>query len=270
MDTPREGMERSPRWKPGLSEAGAGTTEADLTGPGAPESGAGVSGQTGTEATGTGPTGPGPTGPVAKGIRPLRTLILTLLLLVAGLPPAEALAEGAGGRPDDGALDALVAGPSRLLGVDPLLVRAMAEVESSSNPWCVTVNGRDHQARSRAEALALAQRHLARGASVDLGLMQINSWWLRRLRLSPATVLDPAANVLLGLHILRLEMGRHGRTWKAVGAYHSPKPARRRAYARKVARAYLALLEEGARAAVPRAKPDAAAGKRAESGRSGR
>ena len=55
---------------------------------------------------------------------------------------------------------------------------------------------------------------------------------IARLRLKTALVL--ANNVTLGVYILALEIRRHGYNWKAVGAYHSPTPARQMAYARKV------------------------------------
>ncbi len=134
-------------------------------------------------------------------------------------------------------------------GVPPLLVLSIMDVESSRFPWCVTVAGREHRPRSLAEAAALARRAMQAGRSVDLGLMQISDWWLRRLKLSPETVLRPEINLRLGLAILRGEIRRHGPGWKAVGAYHSPTPSRRRAYARRVARRWAALAALPASAA---------------------
>ena len=114
---------------------------------------------------------------------------------------------------------------------------ALAKVESSWHPWCVTIAGRGYYPKSRAEAARLADAALAQGKSVDVGLMQINSYWLRKWKLSAALALDPDINVTLGLYILAREKRRHGSLWKAVGAYHSPTPVRQKRYARKVARA---------------------------------
>ena len=50
--------------------------------------------------------------------------------------------------------------------------------------------------------------------------------------------LDPRNNAMLGVWILANEIRRHGYTWTAVGAYHSPTPARQRMYAQVVARKY--------------------------------
>lgn len=127
--------------------------------------------------------------------------------------------------------------PARYFGISPQLAMAVSWVESSWYPWCINIAGKDYRPKSRAEAARLAERALARGKSLDVGLMQINSWWLRKWKLTPAQALDPALNVTLGLYILAQEMRRHGSLWKAVGAYHSPTPARQKRYAGKVAKA---------------------------------
>ncbi len=132
-------------------------------------------------------------------------------------------------------LQALFARPCRLFSIPPVLALAIASVESDLNPRCVTINGKEYRPKTDREAVLLAQRAIAQGASVDLGLMQVNSWWLKELKLSPAAVLAPKNNVFLGLWILHQEMKRCGAGWKAVGAYHSKKEARQRVYIAKVA-----------------------------------
>ena len=138
---------------------------------------------------------------------------LALLALLAFLFPATARAD-------------VFTRPARLLGVDPYLAMAVARVESDWHPWCVNIEGKDYRAKSLAEA-----------ATLDVGLMQINSYWLRKWQLPLERVLDPVTNVTLGLCILKYEMRRYGSTWKAVGAYHSKNPARQKRYVQKVARA---------------------------------
>jgi soluble lytic murein transglycosylase-like protein len=113
-------------------------------------------------------------------------------------------------------------------GIDPLLLLAVAKVESALNPRAMNRN---------------------RNGTYDIGLMQINSSHLPRLvkvgvthkRLidEPCTSIDTGASILAGF------IDRHGYTWNAVGAYNagsSPKrePARK-AYATKVWREYHAL-----------------------------
>ncbi|WP_419687178.1 lytic transglycosylase domain-containing protein [Burkholderia theae] len=116
-------------------------------------------------------------------------------------------------------------------GIDPLLLAAIATVESALNPRAMNWNS---------------------NGTYDIGLMQINSSHLPRLvkvgvtrkRLidEPCTSIDTGASILAGF------IERHGYTWNAVGAYNagsSPKrePARK-AYATKVWREYHELTSD--------------------------
>lgn len=123
--------------------------------------------------------------------------------------------------------------------IPPALIMAIARTESDCNPLCITISGREYRPRSGEEAVLLAQEGMRQNKSVDVGLMQINSYWIKKLNLSCRTVLEPGNNVLLAAWILNQEMRRYGRTWKAVGAYHSKKPARQRAYIRRVQQNFL-------------------------------
>ena len=111
---------------------------------------------------------------------------------------------------------------------------AMARVESDWYPWCLNIEGKDVRPKSFARAVQLAEQALRAGKSVDVGLMQINSYWLKKLHIAPEVALQPRNNVILGLYVLTQEVRRHGATWKAVGAYHSPTVWRQQRYARKV------------------------------------
>lgn len=122
-------------------------------------------------------------------------------------------------------------------GVPPLLVRAIMDVESSAHPWTVNVEGKDLYPRKSEDALRLVRTALARGESVDVGLMQINSYWIYKLRLSPDIVLDPFVNLTVGAWILAQELKRYGNNWKGVGSYHTPasrNPVRAKKYAERV------------------------------------
>lgn len=119
------------------------------------------------------------------------------------------------------------------------LALAIAQQESNLYPWAVNIEGRSFRPRSREEALALIRKAQAYRLSFDIGIMQVNSWWLRRFGLSAEQVLHPQNNVLVGVHILAQEIRRHGLNWKAIASYHTPlhkNPARGRAYALAVLR----------------------------------
>lgn len=133
--------------------------------------------------------------------------------------------------------------PCQRFNVPKNLLIAIARTESSLQPWVVNVAGKDYHPRTKEQALAIIRIARARNLSHDIGLMQINNWWLSRLRISPETALEPKNNVVLGAWILAQEIQRHGYNWKAVGAYHSPNPARQRIYVHAVAKRYLKNTE---------------------------
>lgn len=107
-------------------------------------------------------------------------------------------------------------------GVPQNLALAIARHESGMNPWAVNVAGRGFMPGSKAEALRLADYAWRKGLSFDVGLMQVNSAWLRKLGITPELALEPRANVILGVWILDKEIKRHGLNWRAVASYHTP------------------------------------------------
>lgn len=81
--------------------------------------------------------------------------------------------------------------------VAPQTVAAIVQTESHGRPFALNVNGGSQpppQANA-ASAAATAQRYIAAGYSVDLGLGQINSRNMRWLGLTWETVFDPCTNI---------------------------------------------------------------------------
>ena len=81
--------------------------------------------------------------------------------------------------------------------VAPQTVAAIVATESHGEPFALNVNSgpRLRPAVTAAEAIATAQRYVAVGYSVDLGLGQINSRNMRKLGLTWNTVFDPCTNL---------------------------------------------------------------------------
>jgi soluble lytic murein transglycosylase-like protein len=101
-------------------------------------------------------------------------------------------------------------------GVNPYVLYAIAQQESSLNPSAVNKN---------------------LNGSIDFGLTQINSQWLPHLKqfgINAGNLMDPCTNLHAGAYILALSVRRHGNTWNAIGAYHSSTPSRRDRYARSI------------------------------------
>lgn len=89
------------------------------------------------------------------------------------------------------------------------LLRAVAQVESGLNRNA---------------------RHVNMDGSEDLGVMQINSRWLRTLakyRLTREHLLDACTNIHIGAWILANKASKMGWTWYSVGAYNARDPAKR-------------------------------------------
>lgn len=83
---------------------------------------------------------------------------------------------------------------------------SIAQVESGFDPLAIGVNGpipaRIHS-HTREEAESIATRLLERGANVDLGLGQINSSNLARLKLSIAGAFQPCRNLSAAGQLLK-------------------------------------------------------------------
>jgi soluble lytic murein transglycosylase-like protein len=131
--------------------------------------------------------------------------------------------------------------------VPPKLALAIAKQESGLNPWAVNVTGQSYMFKTQEDALRLIDLAWSRGESIDIGLMQINSYWLRRFALEPRLVLKPRNNIILGVWILSKEIERYGLTWEAVASYHTPldrNPERGRNYAAAVIRQMTSIHKE--------------------------
>jgi len=123
--------------------------------------------------------------------------------------------------------------------VPPKLALAIARQESGFNPWAINVAGKSFLFTTQDDALRMIDLAWSKGASFDIGLMQINSYWMRRFGLNPQFVLEPRNNIILGVWILAQEIERFGLTWEAVASYHTPldkNPERGRNYAASVIR----------------------------------
>jgi soluble lytic murein transglycosylase-like protein len=155
-------------------------------------------------------------------------------------------------------LESLFDAPCDRYGVPKTLALAIASQESGMRPWAMNIAGRSILHATKEEAISISQAALRTGLSFDIGVMQINAWWIRRYNLPLEVVLDPRGNVQLGVWILAQEIKRHGLNWRAVASYHTQlerNPERGRAYAAIVLR----RLGVTAPKLVPVAQPPAAA-----------
>ncbi len=92
--------------------------------------------------------------------------------------------------------------------VAPVTMMAIIKVESGGNPLAINVNGSrrlTRQPKSKSEAVAWAEWLVGNGYSIDMGLTQVNSANLGKLRTSIGAMFDPCANLAAGANILARE-----------------------------------------------------------------
>ncbi len=114
------------------------------------------------------------------------------------------------------------------------LIEAIIRHESGGNPYAVNVAGKSYFPATRQEAESIIEAALSAGKSFDVGLLQVNSWWMQRYDIPPASLLDPDVNRRWGVWILEQEIARNGFNWQGVAKYHSPDEERGRQYAWRV------------------------------------
>jgi type IV secretion system protein VirB1 len=91
------------------------------------------------------------------------------------------------------------------LNIAAATLEAIVRVESGGNAIALNVNrlqGPQPHPASAADAVRIAESYIARGFSVDVGLMQVNSRNLPGLGYSLEQALDPCTNITAGGRIL--------------------------------------------------------------------
>lgn len=96
------------------------------------------------------------------------------------------------------------------------LLKAIAHTETKMNPLALNYN---------------------KNGSYDMGIMQINSYWLPKLNrvgIQKEELFDGCKNIQVGAWILSENIKRYGFGLKAIGAYNATTPALQMKYANKV------------------------------------
>lgn len=137
------------------------------------------------------------------------------LFLCCLLPDATAFSEEKGFCFEDA---------GKTYGINPVLLKSIARIESNLNPKAMNKN---------------------QNGSIDIGLMQINSFWIKTLGLDSGKLIsEPCYNTMIGAKVLKQCIDRYGYTWEAVGCYNATSTPKRVKYSWKI---FNSLKTEGSR-----------------------
>jgi len=70
--------------------------------------------------------------------------------------------------------------------------------------------------------------------TVDYGLMQINSLWLKKLNIKKRDIVKPAVNIGVAALIINDLISKYGYSWDTIGKYHSYTPKHKKKWLKKI------------------------------------
>ena len=129
--------------------------------------------------------------------------------------------------------------------VNPATTQAIIEIESRGDPLAIHDNdtGKSYKPPSREGAVRIASQLLKQGHSLDLGLMQINSFHLKP-GIDLTQLFDPCFNIGVGTNILAGFYRGHAKNsphdpaditlLKALSSYNSGTPYRGKYYVNRI------------------------------------
>jgi len=106
-------------------------------------------------------------------------------------------------------------------GSPPAVIEQIITVESNEQLFAINVNSEKpvtiSQPKNMKDAVALAEKYITQGYTVDMGYMQVNSQHLKRYNVTVREIFDPCQNVYIGSDIFM-------RGYAATKAYYGNTP----------------------------------------------
>ena len=109
---------------------------------------------------------------------------------------------------------------------------AIADVESGYKEYALNVSGRPYFPKNYYSAKRIIRDNEA--SSMDIGIMQVNSYWFKKFGYPLKKGLDSCFDIYLGAYVLAKKISEYGYNWKGIAAYHSDDYPDNLIYARKV------------------------------------
>jgi len=128
-------------------------------------------------------------------------------------------------------------------GVPEIVIRAIIDMESGGKRLAMNIEGKPYFPGSDLEAEKILDQN--KGRSTDVGLMQINSFWFKKLNVPQTYGFRECFNINFGTWILAYEIENHGLNLKAIGKYHSPNSEKGKSYSSKVLDIMIKILKNG-------------------------
>lgn len=136
--------------------------------------------------------------------------------------------------------------------IPPIILYSIALCESGKSiqgeyrpwPWTINVDGEGQYFEEADSAITSASDAINKGASVDIGLMQIN-WKYHGHRFSSiAHAIDPYINLATGAQIIREYTDQTGSLWNGIGRYHSGTPDKAHHYRERCLKILIDQLDD--------------------------
>jgi len=99
------------------------------------------------------------------------------------------------------------------------ILKSIAKVESGFNPYALNVEGASYMPKNQNQAWSIIRANY--GKSIDIGIMQVNTSWFKKLNIPYWYGLNSCYSIMLGAYVLRDKMNRFGNNWYGIAAYHS-------------------------------------------------
>ncbi|MEM4066288.1 MAG: lytic transglycosylase domain-containing protein [Candidatus Micrarchaeaceae archaeon] len=109
------------------------------------------------------------------------------------------------------------------------ILKSIAKVESGYNPYALNVEGVSYLPSNPEQSWAIIRANYNK--SIDIGIMQVNTYWFRKLNIPYWYGLNTCYSIMLGAYVLRQKINRYGNNWFGIAAYHSASPYRNNRYA---------------------------------------
>ena len=129
-------------------------------------------------------------------------------------------------------LDRCFIDAGKIYRINPEILRAIALTESGMQPYSVNLRGKSLYFEEPSKAISFVEQHL--NENPDIGLMQVNYSWFKRLHIPVEYGLNPCFSIFIGAYVLKKKLNTYGWSWYGIAAYHSSKPKRNLKYAWRV------------------------------------